>query len=220
MGMAGQPELNREIERGDGSDEELNRAIDGLRGVLRKDTDGVTSAEDLESVSEMTNAATGPSKAFPADFGSDFDDGPSPFDASPAGASLDGMFGAEAPLFDDEPTAALFAPEPEKPARRTSDSHRAKTGSAINNVAETGNYDLVMDIPIDMQIVLGTSRLPVASLMNLSEGSLIALDRQIGEPVDILVNGRHFGRGEITVLDGDDNRFGIRLIEVMTEKSK
>lgn len=74
---------------------------------------------------------------------------------------------------------------------------------------------LVMDIPIDVQIVLGSSRMPVSALMNLSEGATIALDRKIGEPVEITVNGRVVGHGEITVLESDETRFGIRLIDML-----
>ena len=92
--------------------------------------------------------------------------------------------------------------------------HRAP-GSAL-----TANHDLIMDIPIDVQIVLGSSRMQVASLMNLEEGAIIALDKRIGEPVDITVNGRKIARGEITILDGDDTRFGVKLMEVLgTRKS-
>jgi flagellar motor switch protein FliN/FliY len=86
----------------------------------------------------------------------------------------------------------------------------AEPGSAMN-----ANMDLIMDIPIDVQIVLGSSRMQVSSLMNLTEGATIALDRKIGEPVDLIVNGRLIGRGEITVLENDETRFGIKLIEVM-----
>jgi flagellar motor switch protein FliN/FliY len=50
--------------------------------------------------------------------------------------------------------------------------------------------------------------------MNLSEGAIISLDRRIGEPVDLVVNGRLIGRGEITVMEDDETRFGIRLLEV------
>ena len=78
----------------------------------------------------------------------------------------------------------------------------------------TANLDLIMDIPIDVQIVLGTSRMQVSGLMNLTEGATIALDRRIGEPVEIVVNGRVIGRGEITVLDEDETRFGVKLIEI------
>lgn len=80
------------------------------------------------------------------------------------------------------------------------------------------NLELIMDIPIDVQIVLGTSKMLVSGLMGLEEGAIIALDRKIGEPVEILVNGRCIGRGEITVLENDDTRFGVKLIEVMSTK--
>lgn len=80
------------------------------------------------------------------------------------------------------------------------------------------NMDLIMDIPIDVQIVLGTSRMLVSGLMGLEEGATIALDRRIGEPVEIMVNGRCIARGEITVLENDETRFGVKLIEVLSTK--
>ncbi len=87
-----------------------------------------------------------------------------------------------------------------------------KAGSALN-----ANLDLIMDIPIELQIILGSSRMQVSSLMNLTEGATIALDRKIGEPVDIVVNGRLIARGEITVLENDETRFGVKLIEVKSK---
>jgi flagellar motor switch protein FliN/FliY len=77
-----------------------------------------------------------------------------------------------------------------------------------------GNQELIMDIPIDVQIVLGSSRIPVKGLMNLKEGTTITLDKKIGEPVDITVNGRLIARGEITMLEDDDTRFGVKLTEL------
>jgi flagellar motor switch protein FliN len=89
----------------------------------------------------------------------------------------------------------------------------APLGSALSS-----NFELIMDIPIDVQIMLGSSRLQVSGLMNLNEGATIALDKKIGEPVDIMVNGRKIARGEITVLENDDTRFGVKLIEVLSTK--
>jgi len=86
-------------------------------------------------------------------------------------------------------------------------------GSALN-----ANLDLIMDIPIDVEIVLGTSRMQVSGLMSLEEGATIALDKRIGEPVEIMVNGRRIGKGEITVLENDDTRFGVRLTEVLSTR--
>jgi len=80
------------------------------------------------------------------------------------------------------------------------------------------NSSLIMDIPVEVQIVLGSTEMPVSDLMALQKGSTVALNRRIGEPVDVVVNGRRIARGEITVLDNDPSRFGIRLTEVSTAK--
>jgi flagellar motor switch protein FliN/FliY len=75
---------------------------------------------------------------------------------------------------------------------------------------------LIMNIPVDVQIVLGSAEMPVSELMALQKGSTVALNRRIGEPVDVVVNGRKIAKGEITVLEHDQSRFGIRLTEVIT----
>ncbi|MCV0393738.1 MAG: flagellar motor switch protein FliN [Rhizobiaceae bacterium] len=77
------------------------------------------------------------------------------------------------------------------------------------------NPNVIMDIPVDVQIILGSTEMSVSQLMALQKGSTVALDRRIGEPVDIMVNGRKIARGEITVLEEDPSRFGIRLTEIV-----
>ncbi|AYG58087.1 flagellar motor switch protein FliN [Rhizobium jaguaris] len=158
------------------SDAALDEAIDGLRGVLKKDSDG--GMPDFGA------------DAFGAEPGTDLSAFGGGFGDDNAGSAFGGGdFGGSS-----------FA-EPSAP------------GSAL-----TANLDLIMDIPIDVQIVLGSSRMQVSGLMNLTEGAIIALDKKIGEPVEITVNGRRIGRGEITVLEHDDTRFGIKLIEVSSAK--
>ena len=78
------------------------------------------------------------------------------------------------------------------------------------------NSSLIMDIPVEVQIVLGSTEMAVSDLMGLQKGSTVALNRRIGEPVDVVVNGRRIARGEITVLENDPSRFGIKLTEVST----
>jgi flagellar motor switch protein FliN len=78
------------------------------------------------------------------------------------------------------------------------------------------NTSLIMNIPVDVQIVLGTAEMPVAELMALRKGSTVALNRRIGEAVDVVVNGRKIAKGEITVLESDPSRFGIKLTEIVT----
>lgn len=77
------------------------------------------------------------------------------------------------------------------------------------------NSGVIMNIPVEVQIVLGSTEMPVSDLMALQKGSTVALNRRIGEPVDVVVNGRKIARGEITVLENDPSRFGIRLTEII-----
>lgn len=87
---------------------------------------------------------------------------------------------------------------------------------AFSPESSSPNNAIIMDIPVEVQIVLGAAQMPVAELMALQKGSTVALDRRIGEPVDVMVNGRKLARGEITVLESDPSRFGIRLTEIVT----
>jgi flagellar motor switch protein FliN/FliY len=82
--------------------------------------------------------------------------------------------------------------------------------------ASMRNNGVIMNIPVDVQIVLGSAEMPVSELMALQKGSTVALNRRIGEPVDVMVNGRRIAKGEITVLEHDPSRFGIRLTEIIT----
>lgn len=77
------------------------------------------------------------------------------------------------------------------------------------------NLDVIMSIPVDVQIVLGSTRMPVANLMKLGRGAVVTLEKEIGEPVDIVVNGRVIARGEVIVLEDDPSRFGVSLTEVI-----
>jgi flagellar motor switch protein FliN/FliY len=76
------------------------------------------------------------------------------------------------------------------------------------------NSSLILDIPVEVQIVLGSTEMAVSDLMGLQKGSTVALNRRVGEAVDVMVNGRRIARGEITVLDNDPSRFGIKLTEI------
>jgi flagellar motor switch protein FliN/FliY len=182
-------------------DQELEQAIDDLRGVLQKDSTGGNLGMDFPAAAE-----TDPLAAFGgSDFGAEF--GASTETASDFGGGSDfagSDFGGGTDFGGDSFGGSSFGDETSEPAR---------PGSAMES-----NLDLIMDIPIDLQIVLGSSQMQVSGLMNLTEGATIALDRRIGEPVEVMVNGRVIGRGEITVLENDDTRFGVKLIEIKSTR--
>ena len=69
----------------------------------------------------------------------------------------------------------------------------------------------VLQIPINVEIVLGSAQMTVSELAALAKGSKIPLDRKVGEPVDVVVNGRVIAHGSVIMLDDGTDRFGISL---------
>ena len=78
-----------------------------------------------------------------------------------------------------------------------------------------GNLDTIMRIPVSLQVVLGSATMPVSSLLKLGRGAVVPLDHRVGEPVDVVVNGRLVARGEVVVVEDDNSRFGVSLTEII-----
>lgn len=75
------------------------------------------------------------------------------------------------------------------------------------------NLDLVLDVPVNVSLRVGTTEMSIRDLVKLVEGSVISLDRQSDEAMDVLVNGTLIAHGEIVVVD---DRFGVRLTDVVS----
>lgn len=217
--------------------EQLDGAIDGLRDVLQQDAEGLdlssAGAGDgaLDIGSDFGDDIGGDLDAggdlggdLGADFGGDFNATPdlgSDFGGDiggDLGGDLGSDFGGGDALGSDFGGSAGFGGG----SLESADAGVSDFGSGSSVTGATGSNsraDLVMDIPIDVQVVLGTSRMQVSELMDLNEGATIGLQRKIGEPVEIMVNGKLIGRGEITVLENDDTRFGVKMIEVIGTKA-
>jgi flagellar motor switch protein FliN/FliY len=86
------------------------------------------------------------------------------------------------------------------------------SGSNSNESSEV-NLDLVLDIPVNVSLRVGSTEISIRDLVKLVEGSVIALDRDASEPMDVLVNGTLIAHGEIVVVD---DRFGVRLTDVVS----
>ncbi|MDO1581001.1 flagellar motor switch protein FliN [Rhizobium oryzicola] len=187
-----------------GNEAELDQAIDDLRGVLKADADG--GAPDFGAeFGAGSDFASEPSFGGGMDLGGDTSADLGGFggdtDSFGGGSSFGGSSDFGGGLGDDFGGSSGMGHSVQE------------AGSALN-----ANLDLIMDIPITVEIVLGTSRMQVSGLMELEEGAIIALDKKIGEPVEITVNGRRIAKGEITVLENDDTRFGVKLTEVLSSK--
>ena len=77
------------------------------------------------------------------------------------------------------------------------------------------NLDSILRIPVLMQVVLGSATMPVTNLMKLGRGAIVPLHHRVGEPVDVVVNGRVIARGEVVVVEDDNSRFGVSLTEIV-----
>ena len=79
---------------------------------------------------------------------------------------------------------------------------------------EADNSAMIAGLPVMMKVVLGSAKMPVATLAKLAKGSVVKLDKMVGDPVDILVNGHLIARGEVVVLNEASSRFGVVLTQV------
>ncbi|WP_291385554.1 MULTISPECIES: flagellar motor switch protein FliN [unclassified Devosia] len=81
-------------------------------------------------------------------------------------------------------------------------------------VVERSASDLeaVFDVPVRISVVLGRTRIPVSNLLKMDVGTVVELDRQVGEAVEIFVNERLVARGEIVLVE---NRLGVTMTEIV-----
>jgi len=75
------------------------------------------------------------------------------------------------------------------------------------------NLDVILDVPVTLSLEVGRTRLPIRSLLQLNQGSVVELERATGEPLDVFVNGTLVAHGEVVVVN---DKFGIRLIDVVS----
>lgn len=83
--------------------------------------------------------------------------------------------------------------------------------------SEEGSWsrDTILSIPVNVQVVFGAASMPVSQLIKLGRGAVVALDRRVGDPVDVVVNGRVVAHGEIVVVDEETSRLGVSLTEIV-----
>jgi flagellar motor switch protein FliN len=93
-------------------------------------------------------------------------------------------------------------------------------GRSQPHVESGRNLETILRIPVTVQVVLGSASMPVSNLLRLGRGAVIPLDHRVGEPVDVMVNGRVVARGEVVVVEDDNSRFGVSLTEVVGPPSK
>jgi len=105
---------------------------------------------------------------------------------------------------------------PESGEKTTASSVELSTVTEEKKSSQPPNSDLnlkmILDVPVDIRVELGSTSLSIGKILKLSAGSIIALDRTVGSPADIIVNGKLIGQGDVVVVD--DN-FGIRITKLV-----
>jgi flagellar motor switch protein FliN/FliY len=79
--------------------------------------------------------------------------------------------------------------------------------------AEIRNLDILLDVPLQVTVELGKTQIPIKQILEYGQGSLITLDKLAGEPIDLLVNGKYFAKGEVVVID---ENFGVRITSILS----
>lgn len=118
----------------------------------------------------------------------------------------------EQAVADAAPAAAAAAPAPApQPAQIFEQfGSGAKAGTVQG-------FELIMDIPVQITVELGRTKISIRNLLQLAHGSVVELDGLAGEPMDVLVNGTLIAQGEVVVVN---EKFGIRLTDVITPQER
>jgi flagellar motor switch protein FliN/FliY len=112
---------------------------------------------------------------------------------------------------------------PRKPPRSQTSSRRpappcSRTFSNKGPRPDTPNdIDFILDIPVQLTVELGRTKIAIKNLLQLAQGSVVELDGLAGEPMDVLVNGCLIAQGEVVVVN---DKFGIRLTDIITPSER
>ena len=105
------------------------------------------------------------------------------------------------------------------PAERVSDASHMFPQLAGTPAGQDArqDIDMILDIPVQLTVELGRTRIPIKHILQLAQGSVIELDALAGEPMDVLVNGCLIAQGEVVVVN---DKFGIRLTDIVTPSER
>lgn len=90
-------------------------------------------------------------------------------------------------------------------------------GGAGNAGGMMNELDMILDIPVQIAVELGRTKITIKNLLQLAHGSVVELDAMAGEPMDVLVNGTLIAQGEVVVVN---DKFGIRLTDIITPSER
>jgi flagellar motor switch protein FliN len=90
-------------------------------------------------------------------------------------------------------------------------------GGAAGAPGAGNDIGMILDIPVQLTVELGRTRIPIKNILQLAQGSVVELETLAGEPMDVLVNGYLIAQGEVVVVN---DKFGIRLTDIVTPSER
>jgi flagellar motor switch protein FliN/FliY len=119
----------------------------------------------------------------------------------------------EAITADDWGAAMAEQSTPTTPAKPLAFEQLGHSGAAtIQN-----DLDMILDIPVQLTVELGRTKMPIKQLLQLAQGSVVELSVMAGEPLDVLINGFLIAQGEVVVVN---EKLGIRLTDIVTPSER
>ena len=117
-----------------------------------------------------------------------------------------------AALAEAKPTETASEVQPEQVAPASFTNFSPTTATSAGN-----DINMILDIPVQLTVELGRTRIPIKHILQLAQGSVVELDALAGEPMDVLVNGYLIAQGEVVVVN---EKFGIRLTDIVTPSER
>ena len=135
-------------------------------------------------------------------------------DAQPSDATHDALA--------DEWAAAIAETKTETASELRDPADRVAAASFQNfapaaAIPAVNDINMILDIPVQLTVELGRTRIPIKHILQLAQGSVVELEAMAGEPMDVLVNGYLIAQGEVVVVN---DKFGIRLTDIVTPSER
>ena len=109
------------------------------------------------------------------------------------------------------PTDVQISPDQVAPAEFTN------FNDYPGGIGQNNDINMILDIPVQLTVELGRTRIPIKHILQLAQGSVVELETMAGEPMDVLVNGYLIAQGEVVVVN---DKFGIRLTDIVTPSER
>lgn len=124
----------------------------------------------------------------------------------------------------DDDWGAAIAEQAAAEAAALASQQQAATAAVFKDFSNKGprpdtpnDIDFILDIPVQLTVELGRTKIAIKNLLQLAQGSVVELDGLAGEPMDVLVNGCLIAQGEVVVVN---DKFGIRLTDIITPSER